>query len=523
MKQITATAARGLVHGEDEIAFLDVREAGEFGEAHPLFAVPLPYSRLELRIGSLVPRKKTPVILIDGGDGIAQRAALRLETLGYDNVSIVDGGIPAWGSAGFPLYKGVNVPSKTLGELAEALWHPKMLQPTELAEWQKRGDNFAFFDTRPADEYKKMRVPGTRCVPNGELAHRLAVVNHDEPVVVTCAGRTRGIIGAIGLQLSGHGGPIFALENGTQGWTLAGLPLERGNAVDSLPEIDVAGTALSRERATRLLESYSIEQIDGKTAAELLSDTGRTTYLFDLRSQAESDRDPVPAATNVLGGQLVQATDQWVGVRRSSIVLACDGGLRSALAAFWLKQLGYHPFVVTVDAALRSIAEIQAAEPVRRRTGLMNARSALSAMKAGALLIDLRGSMAYRREHIEGAIWSIRPRLATLGQLNDRSVVVISDTRDIADIAAIEIAALGARRIDWVEDGHKALAAAGARKKHFHPRPVDRDAIDHLFFVHDRHDGNLDACRRYLEWETGLVAQLDAVERAEFQLMKCEC
>ena len=44
------------------------------------------------------------------------------------------------------------------------------------------------------------------------------------------------------------------------------------------------------------------------------------------------------------------------------------------------------------------------------------------------------------------------------------------------------------------------------------------EAIDFLFFVHDRHDGNLDAARTYIAWETGLVAQLDAAERDEFRV-----
>ena len=44
--------------------------------------------------------------------------------------------------------------------------------------------------------------------------------------------------------------------------------------------------------------------------------------------------------------------------------------------------------------------------------------------------------------------------------------------------------------------------------------PRDADCIDHLFFVHDRHDGNLEASRRYLEWELGLVDQLDEQERS---------
>jgi hypothetical protein len=49
--------------------------------------------------------------------------------------------------------------------------------------------------------------------------------------------------------------------------------------------------------------------------------------------------------------------------------------------------------------------------------------------------------------------------------------------------------------------------------------PSDGEAIDFLFFVHDRHAGNLDAARRYLAWETQLLEQLDQAERAEFRLI----
>jgi hypothetical protein len=34
----------------------------------------------------------------------------------------------------------------------------------------------------------------------------------------------------------------------------------------------------------------------------------------------------------------------------------------------------------------------------------------------------------------------------------------------------------------------------------------------------DRHDGNLDACRAYLAWETNLVNQMDEQERGVFRL-----
>lgn len=66
--------------------------------------------------------------------------------------------------------------------------------------------------------------------------------------------------------------------------------------------------------------------------------------------------------------------------------------------------------------------------------------------------------------------------------------------------------------------GQAALAAAGAAMEATPDSPSDEEAIDFLLFVHDRHDGNLEASRRYLAWEQGLLAQLDPDERAAFRL-----
>ena len=90
-----------------EIALLDLREHGQYGAGHPFFAVPLPYSRLELRLRLLVPNRRARLVLYDDGDGIAERGAMRAAELGYDNVHVLDGGAPAWGRAGYTLYEGV--------------------------------------------------------------------------------------------------------------------------------------------------------------------------------------------------------------------------------------------------------------------------------------------------------------------------------------------------------------------------------------------------------------------------------
>ncbi|MGH6644556.1 MAG: rhodanese-like domain-containing protein, partial [Bradyrhizobium sp.] len=184
---LTPAAAKRRLHAGREIAFLDVREPAAFGEGHPLFAVPCPYSRLEVLTIALVPRLDAAVLLIDGGDGVAARAADRLAACGYSDVSFIEGGMPAWAAAGYGVFAGVNVPSKTLGELLEHTHHPRTIDAATLHQWQQEGRAHLFFDARPPAEFAKMRIDGARCLPNGELAHRFAAVVPDDevPVVIT--------------------------------------------------------------------------------------------------------------------------------------------------------------------------------------------------------------------------------------------------------------------------------------------------------------------------------------------------
>src|SRR4029077_11682678 len=60
---IDVVTLRQWLGGGGEIAFLDIREEGQHGAGHPLLAVNLPYSRLELMIGQLVPRRSCPIVL----------------------------------------------------------------------------------------------------------------------------------------------------------------------------------------------------------------------------------------------------------------------------------------------------------------------------------------------------------------------------------------------------------------------------------------------------------------------------
>ena len=516
MRTIATVDLKPRLTAGPEIAFLDVREAGQYGEGHPFFAVNVSYSRLELEVRGLVPRLATPVVLLDDGEGVAAMAARRLAALGYGDVAILDGGAPGWAKAGCTLFKGVNLPSKAFGEIVEHVQHTPSLSAVELRDKVARAEKLIILDGRSPAEYRRMTIPGARSCPNAELAHRLPALVADDTttIVVNCAGRTRSIIGAQSLRNAGVKNPVIALRNGTQGWMLADMTLERGTPAQDLPELDAAGLARSRNRAHELIVHHGLAVIDRAELTRWQLDGSRTTYLLDVRSEAEFARGHLPTARHAPGGQLVQATDQWVGTRGARLVLCDDTGLRAATTAIWLRGMGHDASLLAVDAseaADTTTAALDAATGVRplRRvdtkdlTGLTN---------GGAVLLDLNSSMTYRKDHIEGARWAIRPRLGQLDLPSRSGIVLVSAESGTARLAALDLAEAGHEVMGWLGGGPREWTAAGLPVAASPTVPVDADCIDYLFFVHDRHDGNLDAARGYLAWETGLMAQMDAQE-----------
>ena len=66
--------------------------------------------------------------------------------------------------------------------------------------------------------------------------------------------------------------------------------------------------------------------------ARFEDDPDRTLYVLDVRDPAEYRAGHRPGSRSAPGGQLVQATDQWIGVRDARIVLVDDTGVRARMA-----------------------------------------------------------------------------------------------------------------------------------------------------------------------------------------------
>jgi rhodanese-related sulfurtransferase len=515
---IEASTLKQWLQDGAELALLDVREAGQFGEGHLFFAASVPYSRLEPEAARLIPRLGTRIVVHDGGeDRLAQLACDRLAAMGYDNLFVLGGGTKAWAAAGCPIYKGVNLPSKTFGELVEHVYDTPRVSVSQLNAMLERGDDVVVLDGRPWNEYTKMSIPTGICCPNGELPYRVGALvdNPKTTIVVNCAGRTRSILGAQTLRNFGVPNPVFALENGTQGWQLADLPLDRGADRKYPPIAPGADLADRQARARALAERHGVRYVDSATVSAWIDESRRSVFLCDVRTPEEFAAGSLPGAQHTPGGQLIQSTDQYVGVRNARIVVFDSDLVRAPVCASWLAQMGHDVSVLTEGTAA-SLALPPAPQPRLPALRSLAPAALLAFMRSGCLL-DLRSSAAFRARHVQGAVWSIRPLIGLFAACG-KPIALIADDARVAQLAAIDLADAGATDIRWVEGGLAACQAAGLALVASPEVPADSERIDFLFFVHDRHEGNKAAAQAYLEWETGLLRQLDPHERASFRL-----
>jgi sulfur-carrier protein adenylyltransferase/sulfurtransferase len=82
---------------------IDVREPHEWAEAHLEGAVHVPHGELLDRISEVAPDHTERVVLYCRTDNRSSRAADALRDVGYENVSVMRGGIVDWQEAGLPV------------------------------------------------------------------------------------------------------------------------------------------------------------------------------------------------------------------------------------------------------------------------------------------------------------------------------------------------------------------------------------------------------------------------------------
>ena len=377
-------------------------------------------------------------------------------------------------------------------------------------------------DARRFDEYATMSIPTATSVPGAELALRVRALA-PEPgttVVVNCAGRTRSIIGAQSLINAGLPNRVVALRNGTIGWTLAGLDLDRGQARRA-PDVAPETAAEAEAAAWAVADRAGVGRI-GRGQPPWRRDGERTVYRFDVRTPDEYDGGHRPGFRSAPGGQLVQETDWYAPVRGALIVLDGDGGGRAAMTASWLAQMGWD-VAVDVDGddggdrtrpGRRHRRRSRRGGPLRRTCRWQPRPCVADWLRDGrTAVVDVDTSRRFLAGHLPGAAWALRADLAR-PELLDR---LGRPERLVADQLGRLPGGLGGgrpkreRRADAGCSPWPAAPTAGpgrAGRLELGQGEMLSPALDVYRRPYEGTDVDPAVMQAYLDWEYGLVGQL---------------
>ncbi|HEX7866317.1 MAG TPA: rhodanese-related sulfurtransferase [Variovorax sp.] len=521
---LSFAAVRERLIARDETALLDVREEDPFAQEHPLWAANLPLSRIELEAWRRIPRRDTLIVLYGehAGADLAPLAARTFAALGYTNVHLLEGGLEGWRKAGGELFRDVNVPSKSFGELVEHERHTPSLSAPEVKALVDAKADVVVLDARRFDEYQTMSIPTATSVPGAELVLRVRELAPDPAtrVIVNCAGRTRSIIGTQSLVNAGIPNPVAALRNGTIGWKLAGQVLDHGADRQAPAVVSQAHREQAQADARRVADLAGVRRI-ALGALQTLEAPGRTVYRFDVRTPEEYAAGHIPGFASAPGGQLVQETDHQVPVRGARIVLVDDDGVRASMSASWLAQMGWEVYVPDAVPTAADFTETGAPSsshpPVSAAVGEIAPKELAVLLKqAGTAVIDVTTSANYVKRHIPGAWYAIRAQLAqaldTVVPPAQRYVLTCGSSL-LARYAAADLRALldaqgkGDAEVLVLAGGNTAWFAAGLEAETGETR-LATARTDRYRRPYEGTDAPAEAMQAYLDWEYGLVAQL---------------
>lgn len=533
MTAIDPAALAVLLDGEDEVAVLDVREPLAYAEGHVPGSTLVPRRVLERRLPELVPNPETPVVLVDGAGERTPRDAAWLAELGYDARALA-GGVAAWDAAGrevVAMADGVystafNVPSKRFGEAVAATRAPASVPPERLAAWREAGEDPLVIDVRTPGEHRAETVPGAVNVEGVDCpAYVEALRDPGQRVVVHCAGRTRSIVATAALERRGLDG-VYALENGTSGWALAGYDLERGSD-RHVRAVEMSDGERERTRAfaADLLAEADVDRLSPAAFAALRASEA-TVYPLDVRTVPEFDAGHVPGALGVPGGQAVQRADDYVAVRDGWVVAVSETGVRAAVTAYWYAEMGF-PNVAVLDGGLRAWRAddrpvetgcgrderlglhraIEQSHSCRDPAGWPDAvadvptRSPEWVAANDPSVLDVGRSGRYRAAHVPGSEWVSRTALERrVAAESDESVVLASPGGVLAAYAAASLAHGGEADVAMLDGGVAAWEAAG------HPVEAGDGSIEGRpgDTVPSTSDQGEEGMRGYLAWEQAL-------------------
>lgn len=348
MKQVSPAQLKSWVADGEELAAIDIRNLGPFTRGHLWFAIHLPIARLELQIQRFVPRLSTRIVLFDDGDGVVERPADVLSAMGYSNVHSVTGGVEQCSRDGFDLVDGNYVVQHAFGFFLKDHYGIPLIRSDRLKTKIDAGDKPVIVDSRPASEFQQSTVPDAVNIPAAEVLALAGDIVSDttSPIVFHCGGVTRGVLGAHALQVTGISNPICVLDHGTKGWLSFGYDVVAGNPTSGKSG-NAKSNSLPRSVIEKIEDTYRLTYVSAEDFEALQREENRTTYLVDVRPNADYVTSHAVGALSIPGEELAGMTNDNLATHNARLCLIGNPETGNAeITASWMKHLGWEVVIL---------------------------------------------------------------------------------------------------------------------------------------------------------------------------------
>jgi rhodanese-related sulfurtransferase len=264
--------------------------------------------------------------------------------------------------------------------------------------------------------------------------------------------------------------------------------------------------AKARAAAERVAARFSVKSASADEVAKWKGDAARTLYLLDVRTREEFERSHLAGSRHAPGGQLVQASDEYVGVRNARVVLIDPEKVRAVMTASWLNQMGWND-VYVLEGGWESCGGTESGP---RSVPVLGFNAWQTTPEPAGTVLDFSTSLRFYARHVPGAWWVVRSRLdEAKGKISEKNEITLtSEDGVLAHLAAPDVAQMwpGAQ-VRVLERGNAAWFAAGNPAE----SGVDRATTvrDDVWYKPYDHTSDYEKhARDYLAWEVALVEQI---------------
>lgn len=212
---------------EQTIYRFDVRTEGEYADGHVPDAISVPGGQLIQTTDQHIAVRDAAIVLISDTHVRSAITAYWLAEMGFEQVTVLEGGLEAWTESGRPTEAGSS-PTAPLGEsLVEET--AEAIDVDGLADCLDR-DECTVIDIDDSESYEEEHIEGASWLPRYSLESAIesGELDADSPLVLVSSNERHAAYAATALDVLSDHGAVSYLEGGTAAWIDAGRPTASG-------------------------------------------------------------------------------------------------------------------------------------------------------------------------------------------------------------------------------------------------------------------------------------------------------